>query len=106
MYRHMFPMMPQPIGLMGSNQRANTPPPRLMAPPPMQPEQDQTMQRAMGLLAQSQKWPKQMQQPWAPMNDAAGMIRGGEYPDPLLRQSAQWQGPGILEWLRSLGSMS
>ena len=32
---------------------------------------------------------------WKPTNEAAKMIQGGEYPDPLLRKAATWDVPAL-----------
>lgn len=105
-YRNVSPamLMMQMPGL-GNMQRGGTMPPQLQRPPQPTQQPDPTLGLGMGMFAQGMKPRPDGMPQWQPGNEAANAIQGGEYPDPLLRQSAQWNVPGqggLAQWLQGL----
>jgi hypothetical protein len=107
----MLPWMPgfkpNMPGLSFKPQTGPAPQMNVPQPPPLQPPQMPMgnmggMAGLMGMMGNAYK-NRDLPQ-WAPTNDAAGLINDGQYADPLLRQSAQWNAPdlGFGGWLKGL----
>lgn len=101
----LMQMLQQQMPQMG--QRPGMGPPGLLQQPQAQ-QPPSMMQNGMGLLMQGMRnQPGMPPMTSQPMNQAADLMAGGQYPDPLLRMAARAptggdMGGGLLTWLRGM----